>query len=120
MSTKPLSVAIRGVGLIGPGFDNWPAARAVLAGDTPWVPAATRVPSPGMLPPAERRRVGAFGQAASGRRVQVDHPRDREHGEERDELAAVSVEEVQHAEVYSATADGAENWRGPGGRVSAS
>jgi hypothetical protein len=59
MSTKPLSVAIRGVGLIGPGFDNWPAARAVLAGDTPWVPAATRVPSPGMLPPAERRRVGA-------------------------------------------------------------
>lgn len=63
-SRIPLSAAIRAVGLIGPGFDDWPAARAVLAGDTPWTPAATRIPSPSLLPPAERRRVGAVVKLA--------------------------------------------------------
>ncbi|AWI79220.1 3-oxoacyl-ACP synthase [Parazoarcus communis] len=64
MSTQPLSASIRGVGLIGPGFDSWPEARAVLAGNAPWAAAATRVPSPGVLPPAERRRVGAVVKLA--------------------------------------------------------
>lgn len=64
MNAKPLSATIHSVGLIGPGFDNWPEARAVLAGDVPWSPVATRIPSPGVLPPAERRRVGAVVKLA--------------------------------------------------------
>ncbi|MBR0567191.1 beta-ketoacyl synthase chain length factor [Azoarcus sp. L1K30] len=64
MSTNGLSASVRSLGVIGPGFGSWPEARAVLAGDTPWVPAPTRVPNPDMLPPAERRRVGAVVKLA--------------------------------------------------------
>ena len=66
MNAKPLSATIRSVGLIGPGFDNWPEARAVLAGDVPWSPVATRIPSPGVLPPAEGGRGGGGGGRAGG------------------------------------------------------
>jgi len=63
--TAPLAAGIRAIGMIGPGFDDWNAARAVLQGtSTGWQPAATRIPSPTMLPPAERRRVGAVVKLA--------------------------------------------------------
>lgn len=65
-SRSPLSASIAAVGVIGPGFDDWPAARAVLAGDAPWQCEHTRIPSPGLLPPAERRRVGAVVKLAIG------------------------------------------------------
>lgn len=66
MSVRPTlpAASIRALGLIGPGFDHWPAAQAVLAGTVPWAPAPTRIPSPGMLPAAERRRVGAVVKLA--------------------------------------------------------
>ncbi|MEP7084103.1 MAG: beta-ketoacyl synthase chain length factor [Betaproteobacteria bacterium] len=51
-----LSAYIEGVGLLGPGFDSWPAARAVLAGAAPYSPRATVLPLPTALPPSERRR----------------------------------------------------------------
>jgi Beta-ketoacyl synthase, N-terminal domain len=53
-----LRVAIESAALLGPGLADWPAARAVLAGARPYVPAPTVVPAPTLLPPNERRRSG--------------------------------------------------------------
>jgi hypothetical protein len=53
-----LSAYIGGVGVLGPGLNNWPQAAAVLSQRQPYEPAATVLPAPTMLPPAERRRTG--------------------------------------------------------------
>ena len=60
-----LDVHLRAVGAIGPGFADWPALREFLAhpaarasGETTVVPALS------VLPPAERRRVGAVVKLA--------------------------------------------------------
>ncbi|HZW12975.1 MAG TPA: beta-ketoacyl synthase chain length factor [Noviherbaspirillum sp.] len=64
---------IDGIGLLGPGLADWPAARAVLAGEAPYQYATTQLPAPAALPPAERRRCGpivklslAIGYEAAG------------------------------------------------------
>ena len=49
---------IDGIGLIGPGFVNWPAAQAVLRGESAYVNSPVALPAPTSLPPAERRRTG--------------------------------------------------------------
>ena len=51
-----LTAHIEGIGLIGPGFDNWPAARAVLAAEVAYSASPTNLPPPSALPPSERRR----------------------------------------------------------------
>jgi hypothetical protein len=51
-----LQVWIDGVGLIAPGLPDWPTAGAVLRGEQPYGAAATVLPAPTLLPPAERRR----------------------------------------------------------------
>jgi hypothetical protein len=53
-----LSAYIGGVGILGPGLENWPHAAAVLSQRQRYQPAATVLPAPAMLPPAERRRTG--------------------------------------------------------------
>ncbi|HEX3951394.1 MAG TPA: beta-ketoacyl synthase chain length factor [Steroidobacteraceae bacterium] len=53
-----LSAFIGGIGVLGPGLENWPHAAAVLSGSRPYVTAPTVLPIPAMLPPAERRRTG--------------------------------------------------------------
>lgn len=53
-----LRVSVLGVGLLGPGLAGWHAARPVLAGEAPFVEAATVVPPLARLPAAERRRAG--------------------------------------------------------------
>ena len=53
-----LCAYVAGIGVLGPGLPDWPAARAVLRGETAYVPAATVLPPPAILPPAERRRTG--------------------------------------------------------------
>jgi hypothetical protein len=53
-----LSAYISGIGVLGPGFDNWPQSAAVLSGEQSYVPAPTVLPTPAMLPSAERRRTG--------------------------------------------------------------
>jgi hypothetical protein len=53
-----LSAYISGIGVLGPGFNNWPQTAAVLSGEQPYMPAPTVLPTPAMLPPAERRRTG--------------------------------------------------------------
>jgi hypothetical protein len=54
--SKPLTVWIEGIGFLAPGMPDWPTARAVLRGEVPLVPAASVLPAPSILPPAERRR----------------------------------------------------------------
>ena len=53
-----LSAFIDGIGVLGPGFSNWPAAARVLRGEAPYAPAPAVVPVPERLPSAERRRTG--------------------------------------------------------------
>jgi Beta-ketoacyl synthase, N-terminal domain len=52
----PIEAFVDGIGIIGPGFANWPQAREVLAGREAYQPARTVVPTPSLLPAAERRR----------------------------------------------------------------
>jgi hypothetical protein len=59
-----LAAHIDGIGLLGPGFDGWEAAAAVLAGRAPYQPAATALPAPALLPAAERRRSGPMVRLA--------------------------------------------------------
>ncbi|MEO8117930.1 MAG: beta-ketoacyl synthase chain length factor [Rhodoferax sp.] len=55
-----LTAYIDGIGLLGPGFNNWPDAQAILRGQQAYVPGKTVLPIPALLPPAERRRSGAI------------------------------------------------------------
>ena len=61
-----LTAHIEGIGLIGPGFDNWPDARAVLAGAAAHVAAPANLPAPLALPPSERRRASRAIKVALG------------------------------------------------------
>jgi hypothetical protein len=56
--THSLEAWIDGIGLLGPGLENWTAAQSILAGKTAYVAQPLVVPPPMALPPAERRRVG--------------------------------------------------------------
>jgi hypothetical protein len=49
---------IDGIGLLGPGLNNWLQAAEILRGAKAYLPAPTVLPAPTMLPPAERRRTG--------------------------------------------------------------
>ncbi len=53
-----LTAWVEGLGLLGPGLSDWPAAAEVLAGRAPYAPRATVIPPLNCLPPAERRRTG--------------------------------------------------------------
>jgi hypothetical protein len=53
-----LTAYLDGIGLLGPGLDNWPAARPILAGTTAYESRPLVVAAPQSLPPAERRRTG--------------------------------------------------------------
>jgi hypothetical protein len=54
-----LAAYVDGVGFLGPGLPDWPAAARVLSGAAAWEPAATVLPAPQCLPSAERRRAVA-------------------------------------------------------------
>lgn len=53
-----LAARIAGVGLVGPGFDNWSEAREILAGRREYAPRKTTIPPADALPAVERRRAG--------------------------------------------------------------
>jgi beta-ketoacyl synthase-like protein len=59
-----LAAYVDGIGFLGPGIDDWPAARAVLRGERAWLRGPTRLPVPQCLPAAERRRTGAIVRLA--------------------------------------------------------
>lgn len=58
-----IRVWVEGVGIVGPGFSDWPQASAVLRGDAVYAPAPTNLPAPEVLPPAERRRASRIVKA---------------------------------------------------------
>ncbi|WP_025915704.1 beta-ketoacyl synthase chain length factor [Herminiimonas sp. CN] len=53
-----LTAYIDGIGLLGPGFKDWPSGRAILAGQAAYLHQPTVLPPAAALPPAERRRCG--------------------------------------------------------------
>src|SRR5215468_7981743 len=55
---RPLQASIEGVGVLGPGLPDWPAAMRVLTGVSSWQPEPPTLPPPLLLPSAERRRTG--------------------------------------------------------------
>ncbi len=59
-----LHVAIAGVGVLGPGFNDWEQAAPLLRTPSDWTAAATVVPAPARLPATERRRAGVGVKAA--------------------------------------------------------
>jgi hypothetical protein len=59
-----LAAYVRGIGLLGPGLDNWAQGMPIIAGLTAYAPCATVLPAPFALPPAERRRTGAVVKLA--------------------------------------------------------
>jgi hypothetical protein len=61
MNAAGISVYVRGVGLVGPGFSNWPEAQGALRDPAvAWAQAPTVLVAPMLLPPAERRRAGTI------------------------------------------------------------
>jgi Beta-ketoacyl synthase, N-terminal domain len=59
-----LAAQIRGIGLLGPGLDDWAGGIAVFSGATPYVSRTTVLPTPSVLPAAERRRTGGVVKLA--------------------------------------------------------
>jgi Beta-ketoacyl synthase, N-terminal domain len=53
-----LQCFVDGIGALGPGFNNWPEAAVLLAGQKPYVCVPTLLPMPAILAAAERRRTG--------------------------------------------------------------
>jgi hypothetical protein len=55
-----MDCTVLGIGVVGPGLPDWPAARAVLRGERAYAAAAAdeaqTAPAPALLPLAERRR----------------------------------------------------------------
>jgi len=51
-----LTACIEGIGLLGPGLNDWPGSLAVFTGQQTYRPAPTQLPPPLSLPAAERRR----------------------------------------------------------------
>jgi hypothetical protein len=63
-ATTALAAHVDGIGLLGPGIGDWPAAVGVLRGEAPWVHSPAQLPQPQCLPSAERRRTGAIVRLA--------------------------------------------------------
>jgi hypothetical protein len=59
-----IELTLRGIGLLGPGFDDWASAAPLLKTPSRWVRRATVVPAPARLPANERRRAGTVVKAA--------------------------------------------------------
>jgi hypothetical protein len=59
-----LGAHVLGIGLLGPGLDDWLTGAPVIAGLAPYTLRATVLPAPSALPPAERRRTGAVVRLA--------------------------------------------------------
>jgi hypothetical protein len=80
-----LSAFVGGLGVLGPGLDNWPEAAAVLSYQQAYRPAATVLPMPTILAAAERRRVGRAVKLALAVALEATS----QAGEDPSELASV-------------------------------
>lgn len=59
MTKQLLTAYINGVGLLGPGLNDWSSSQSILVGKQAYEKQATVLPLPTTLPAAERRRSGA-------------------------------------------------------------
>jgi len=80
-----LTAYVGGLGVLGPGFANWPGTAAVLSGQREYRPAATELPMPMMLAAADRRRTGRVVKLVLGVALEAVS----QAGEDPAELAAV-------------------------------
>ena len=53
-----IELSVLGIGLLGPGLNDWSSGQALLADSRQWLSATTVVPPPARLPATERRRAG--------------------------------------------------------------
>lgn len=53
-----IAAYVGGVGVLGPGLGNWEDASAALTGARAYEPQRAVLPTPALLPPTERRRIG--------------------------------------------------------------
>ena len=58
-ASKPLTVFVEGIGLLGPGLSNWAQGGGCLDNSLPYKDVRCILPPPMALPSAERRRAGA-------------------------------------------------------------
>ncbi len=58
--SAPLAAYIEGIGLLGPGLNDWTSSQMILLGQMPYQPQKTLLPPPALLPAAERRRSSAI------------------------------------------------------------
>jgi hypothetical protein len=80
-----LCAYVSGLGVLGPGFTNWPQAAAVLSGLEVYQPAPAVLPMPAILAAAERRRTGRVVKLALGVALEATS----QSGEEPAALASV-------------------------------
>jgi hypothetical protein len=80
-----LTAYVGGLGVLGPGFANWPETAAVLSGHREYRAASTVLPTPMILAAAERRRIGRVVKLALGVALEATS----QAGEDPAELAAV-------------------------------
>jgi Beta-ketoacyl synthase, N-terminal domain len=59
-----LVVHVTGIGVLGPGLNDWSHAQTLLLNTAPWQSATTVVPAPQRLPATERRRAGVVVKAS--------------------------------------------------------
>ena len=59
-----MRIFVEGVGVIGPGLENWPQAVSILTGAVEYAHAAAAIPAPAALPAAERRRTSPLVKLA--------------------------------------------------------
>jgi Beta-ketoacyl synthase, N-terminal domain len=53
-----IAAYVGGIGVLGPGLQDWPSTASLLSGERAYESARTLLPAPALLPPAERRRTG--------------------------------------------------------------
>jgi hypothetical protein len=58
-----LTAYVSGLGVLGPGLSDWPQTAAILSGRQVYRSAPTVLPTPAILPAAERRRTGRVVKA---------------------------------------------------------
>jgi hypothetical protein len=80
-----LSAYISGLGVLGPGLANWSQTAAILAGRQVYQSAPTVLPTPAILPAAERRRTGRMVKATLAVALEATS----QAGENPSELASV-------------------------------
>src|SRR5437868_6132509 len=59
-----MNLFVLGIGVLGPGLEDWPMARAILMGATSHILRTTAQPVPHILPKIERRRSSEVARLA--------------------------------------------------------